>query len=205
LPEESIDNLAVLGLGALWTLVVGGVGAWFGAYFKKKGENYATKEDLGELVRQMRELAKAQEEIKAEISDKMWDRQRRWELKRDVLVEAMRKAGVLVYKLSAIEGVYETSRSMEAMQSSDRMAVHAAKLHECNDATAEFDTVTCVAGIGCAGKVVRAKQELSLAVRERQLSVSNGRSDATDLAAGRLAGNLDAVTLAIREELEAGT
>jgi hypothetical protein len=80
----------------MWLLItVGGsfAGAWFGAYFKKKGEDFAIKENLGELVRQMQALTKAQEEIKAEISDRIWNRQRQWEFKRDVLLEAVKRLG----------------------------------------------------------------------------------------------------------------
>ena len=50
----------------LVTLVGSFGGAWFGAYFKKKGENYATREDVGELTR----VTKG---IEAKISDEVWN------------------------------------------------------------------------------------------------------------------------------------
>src|SRR5271167_2757044 len=70
----------------LVTLVGSFGGAWFGAYFKKKGENYATREDVGELTR----VTKG---IEAKISDEVWNRQRQWELKRDVLLGAVKRLG----------------------------------------------------------------------------------------------------------------
>lgn len=48
-------------------------GAWLGAYFKKKGENYATHEDLGKLVKQMEAVTTATKQIEAKISDEVWD------------------------------------------------------------------------------------------------------------------------------------
>jgi len=56
---------------------------FFVSYSAKKGENLATKEDIAQIT-------KVQEEIKAQISDNVWDRQRQWELRRDVVVDAVR-------------------------------------------------------------------------------------------------------------------
>lgn len=36
------------------TALMAGFGAYFGSYFKKKGENLATHEDIGKLVDQVR-------------------------------------------------------------------------------------------------------------------------------------------------------
>jgi hypothetical protein len=54
---------------------------------KKKGENLATKEDLGDLVEQTRQLTNTAKEIESKIDDQVWSRQRQWELKRDILLE----------------------------------------------------------------------------------------------------------------------
>jgi hypothetical protein len=56
---------------------------FLGSYSSKKGENLATKEDIAQIT-------KTQEEIKAKISDEVWDRQRQWELRRDVVLDAIR-------------------------------------------------------------------------------------------------------------------
>jgi len=67
-------------------LVVNVFKPFFGSYAAKKGENLATKEDIAQLT-------KIAEEIKADISDKIWDRQEKWKLKRDLLIEVMRCLG----------------------------------------------------------------------------------------------------------------
>ena len=60
------------------TLVCAAAGSYFGAYLKKKGENLATKEDIDELTRRTKE-------IEAKIDDRVWNRQRHWEMKREAL------------------------------------------------------------------------------------------------------------------------
>lgn len=56
-----------------------------------KGENLATHEDIAKLNNQMRTLTTTAETIKDEISDAVWNRQRRADLKREVLFEAAKR------------------------------------------------------------------------------------------------------------------
>lgn len=75
-------------LGYLASFILGCVVVYvfkpfLGSYSAKKGENLATKEDIAQIT-------KVQEEIKAKISDDAWDRQRQWELRRDVVLDSVR-------------------------------------------------------------------------------------------------------------------
>jgi hypothetical protein len=63
-------------------LIIGPLG--LGEYLKKRAENLATREDIEDLTRKV-------EVIKAEISEGVWNRQKRWELKREVLLEAIKR------------------------------------------------------------------------------------------------------------------
>lgn len=77
---------------AALTFVVGlFTGSFFPSYMKKKGENLATHEDIDKLVEQMQAVTQATKEIEAKISNDMWDRQRRWEIKKDALFEALKE------------------------------------------------------------------------------------------------------------------
>jgi hypothetical protein len=69
-------------------LVVNVFKPFFGSYAAKKGENLATKEDIAHLT-------KIAEGIKAEISDKVWDRQRQWEMRRDAAFGVIQVLGQL--------------------------------------------------------------------------------------------------------------
>ena len=63
-------------------LVVNVFKPFIGSYSAKKGENLATKQDIAQLTR-------IAEGIRAEISDKVWDRQKQWELRRDAILKAL--------------------------------------------------------------------------------------------------------------------
>ena len=78
---------------SLATLVSAFVGSYLAGYLRKKGENLATHEDLEKLVEQMKAVTLATKEIEANISDKVWNRQKHWELKRDAVYAVMQALG----------------------------------------------------------------------------------------------------------------
>ena len=53
-------------------------GTFGGAYLKRRGENYATKQDFDALLEQTRATAKATEQIKNELSSETWLLQQKW-------------------------------------------------------------------------------------------------------------------------------
>src|SRR6266404_5585950 len=75
------------------------------AYMKKKGENFATSEDLQDLVKQMSAVTEATKKIEAEISSGVWDKQKRWELRRDTLFEVAKRLTQLDEALSQLYSV----------------------------------------------------------------------------------------------------
>src|SRR5437764_10010469 len=81
----------------MWPLTVvgAGLGAYFGAYLKKKGEDRATQEALTDLVRQVEATTAATQAIEAKFSNQVWDRQRQWEMKKEVLFEVSGRMGEL--------------------------------------------------------------------------------------------------------------
>ena len=64
---------------------------YLAGYSTKKGENLATHEDIDMLVAQVQAVTEATKKIEAEISSGVWSRQKRWEMKREVLFEAARR------------------------------------------------------------------------------------------------------------------
>jgi hypothetical protein len=72
------------------SFVSGWLGSFVGAYLKKKGENLATQEDIGKLVKQVEAVTLATKGIEAKISDEVWGRQRVWEMKRDAFFALVR-------------------------------------------------------------------------------------------------------------------
>jgi hypothetical protein len=90
---------------SLVSLLSAGIGAYIGAYLKKKGENLATHEDFEKLLTEQKATTEATKLIEARISKEVWDRQREWEFKREVLLEGGRSIAdflAAIMRLNAI-------------------------------------------------------------------------------------------------------
>jgi hypothetical protein len=83
-------DLSYAGISVV-TVLSAGIGAFIGAYLKKKGENFATHEDLNKMVEQMAAITERTKSIEAKISSEVWDKQKHWEMKREVLFEAAKR------------------------------------------------------------------------------------------------------------------
>jgi hypothetical protein len=92
------------------SLVGGWAGAYLGGYLKKKGENLATHEDIEKLVDQVRAVTQTTKEIEAKISDDVWNRQKRWELKREVVFEATRALAGIEDALVGLHSVTQVEK-----------------------------------------------------------------------------------------------
>lgn len=83
--------MPMIAMATFWlgSVACAAVGAYFGSYLKKKGENLATQEDLNKLVDQLKATTEATKRIEAQISGEMWDKQKQWELTRDAALRLM--------------------------------------------------------------------------------------------------------------------
>jgi hypothetical protein len=66
------------------------------SYMGEKGKNLATKEDLQDVVDQVKVVTRTTEQIRTELSEATWSKQRHWDLKRDTALEIMRAYGTLL-------------------------------------------------------------------------------------------------------------
>ena len=164
-----VDNLIAW---SLTTLVSAFVGSYLGAYLKKKGENLATHEDLGNLVKQMEAVTTTTKQIEARISNEVWDRQRRWELKRDAILDATKKMGMLSRVISENAAAYlGTSQTAE----SRRLQVKAAE--EWTDAMVAFNTATSVVALICGDAVAQTLRALAVYCSETVTRLYDGQLD----------------------------
>ena len=81
-----VYGLVLLGL----TTLGGYFGAFLNSYSKTKGKNLATHEDIDKLVDEVRAVTTATKQIEAKISNEVWDRQKRWELTRDAVLQTLK-------------------------------------------------------------------------------------------------------------------
>jgi hypothetical protein len=90
----------------LTTLVTAFVGSYLAAYLKKKGENLATHEDIDKLVTQVAAVTITTKQIEERVSDEFWQKQKRWEAKRDAIFEVMRRLGECEAATSELAAIY---------------------------------------------------------------------------------------------------
>lgn len=96
----------------LTTLVGAFVGSFLAGYFKKKGENIATKEDFKDLKEQTRQLTQTTKEIETKLEDQVWNRQRQWEMKKEIFIEATRLVAKADEMLARTVSAYLNGRAI---------------------------------------------------------------------------------------------
>jgi hypothetical protein len=87
--------------------VIGILLGYLAGYAKKKGENKAMHEDIEKVVEQMSAVTQATKAIEAKISSDVWDRQKRWELKREVLFDATKNVAVIFDRLKNLNNILQ--------------------------------------------------------------------------------------------------
>jgi hypothetical protein len=128
--------------------------AFFKGYGKKKGENLATKEDLKDVLDQVKQVTRTTEEIRSEISDRSWSRQKQWELKKEVILEAVKELSRLeisVLQVFAASAARQTS--ILPLPDSPRFN----KLFdELTEVAVKMKTIAMLMDIVCSEHVVKA-------------------------------------------------
>ncbi len=105
-------DLSYAGISVI-TVLSAGIGAFIGAYLKKKAENLATHEDIDKLLLQIKVTTEATKSIEARISNEVWDRQRQWELKREALLEGGRSIADFLASIMRLNAVRATKGEAE--------------------------------------------------------------------------------------------
>lgn len=76
-----VEGVALLAFNVLVVLIWK---PWAGSYAGEKGKNLARKEDLNEILAEVRAVTVTQREIEAKISGELWDRQMHWTQKKEL-------------------------------------------------------------------------------------------------------------------------
>jgi hypothetical protein len=143
--------------GAAIALISFMAGSYLRAYLTRKGENLATREDIANLVAQMSAVTQATKDIEAKVSNEVWDRQKRWELKRDVLFEATRKLADVEDGLLALEVVLQVEHK-EPKKEDDLGWVESkhARMTKWTRASSEFDEARLLVLMVCEKETIQA-------------------------------------------------
>jgi len=157
------------------SLLGGWIGSFLGAYLKKKGENLATHEDVDKLVEQMKAITQATKTIESNISDRSWDRQRHWELKRDAVFAVMQALGKADEALHSVSVVI-----LEERKAKDPDQFHEARVEAWEkfyEAIEDFDQKRALALIVCGKLMNDTLTSLKEELRSRGLKLGEGEID----------------------------
>lgn len=184
-------------VGAI-SLVGSGLGAYFGASLKKKGENFATHEDIDKLVATVSAVTQATKDIEAKISNHVWDRQRRWEMKRDALFALAQKLKAMEYALGNLHSTYTAAKdSAHETLHLDRKSEALAKWSGAQDM---FDAAQSRAELVCRNEVKQAAHSAGLLIRRQAQELFQGNLQRYLQSLPELAAATSAVSREIRKE-----
>jgi hypothetical protein len=194
---NALLHLVFFGLTAL----VSGAGAYFGSYLKKKGENLATHEDIDKLLEQVSAVTKTTKEIEAKISDDVWSRQKRWEMKREVAFETAKKAARVTDRLSSLFAVCQTDSASQNADNPERIKKRIETMHQYTDAANALDEVSSLVGLVFGIEVRKAVFNFSVTTRDVAQDVLKGKPDAYTAATKLFAKQAETITVTMRKEM----
>lgn len=111
MPDWSTVTLSGASSAILTAVILGFWKPWFGAYGGEKGKNLARKEDLDAILTEVKAITITQKEIESSLSGDLWNRQMRWNEKRDIYLGIIKEGMALMRQYVAV-GV--AARTMDA-------------------------------------------------------------------------------------------
>jgi len=183
------------------TLLVGIFVGYLTGYAKKKGENLATHEDIGKLTDQVAAVTKTAKEIEAKISSDVWDRQKRWEMKREVLFEATKRLAEVDLALSMFDVVLQVETAREDKNAPDLVAELNKYALRWHTASAAFDETRLFVDAICEPETKQAFDAFRWVTVEVAAKISKKDKDVYDKSRAELTKRRLAVAAAVRKEL----
>lgn len=151
-------------LSALIVACAGFLGSYLGGYFKKKGENLATKGDLDKLLVQVSVVTATTKAIEAQISDRSWGWQRKWEMKREAIAEAF----------TALERAEDSHMQMFTAFEHSPFRYWETKV-AWNKAMIDLDARRSVIELFCSKAMTLALQHAAIGLRTEEMQLSRGQ------------------------------
>ena len=138
-------------------------------YSAKKGENLATHEDIDKLVDQVSVVTQTTKEIESKISGELWDKQKHWEMKRDVIFEMSKKMSAVDDALASMYSTHNFYRTLaqsgqmvDSFMKSESLAKASANWGNAADA---YDSALALTSIVCGIQLCQALREFIIFTR----------------------------------------
>jgi hypothetical protein len=187
---------------SLLNLGILGVGIYLTAYLKTKANNLATREEFDELRKQTAELTRVTAQIETEIKGDLWDRQKRWELKRDLLFELAKKTTSVGDALTGLHGVYMTEQRNEREGKEPRLEKRLEIGETWRVAADGYDHASLLASLACPKESVQTFCGFSMMNRKLHEAITGGRAEAFTENVKEWVEKRETVMLAIKNELD---
>jgi hypothetical protein len=189
---------------AVWILglLLGGFVGFLAGYMKKKGENLATHEDISKLVDQVRAVTTATKEIEAKISSDVWDRQKQWELKREVLFQAVQRISEVEDALLSIDSALQVELIGNKEGQPGWLEAKVEKKIKWSKASAAFDETRLLVGIVCGKETTEAFESYGSLTNIIAGEITKKNSGIYKKSQSELISRYSAVRTALRKELE---
>jgi hypothetical protein len=175
-------------------------GAYLGSYFKKKGENLATHEDINKLVDQVRAVTTTTKEIEAKISGDLWDRQKQWELKRDILFDAAKRLSEVENKLLSLYTFWRVQKA-EGIQNPQIQVEASEDMTAWQKSCSAFEETGSLVMVSCSEATMKAFGKLINLLHSTAAAIVNGDEEMYTRAQEERTKKLIAVKVQIRKEL----
>ena len=191
---------ALIGLVLLALGFLGGIFAtYFKAYSAKKGENLATHEDINKVLDEVRAVTTTTREIEAKISGDLWNRQKEWELKRDVLFAAAKRLPEISNELIELDTFHKVDK--REMSEESWTTLQNKYISNWRTAIKAFEEVCSLIQISCSRETMIAFSELANLLRSSAANIVNGDGKIYESTAKERARMLATAKTAIRQEL----
>jgi hypothetical protein len=187
----------IWGLGILVT----GLGGFLAGYLKKKGENLAQKENLENLIKEVHAVTTTTKKIEAEISSGVWDRQKRWELKRDVLFEAARRIAATYDALKNLDNYLQTEIKNPAIKNLGWTQIGIDENTKWFKAKAALDESRLFIEVTCGGDVADAVDKFGHLTTTVAAKINKNDSEIFKQSTAQLFSLNNTIKAAIRKEL----
>jgi hypothetical protein len=183
-------------------LIVGAaLAAYFGAYFKRRGEDKAVKDGFKDVLKQTRETTDATKRIEARIDDEVWDRQQRWQMKKDMFFEAVKKISAAKDKLTNLYSIYQTYRAGLSSETDERKEKRIKAYSDFNDAIEGVEEAAMLIDLVCEDELKRAVYELGTFMRRSAAKISDGQTQAFIASLQEFQKLINTMNEAMRKEI----
>lgn len=186
---------------AVVTFLSGWTGAYLGSYLKKKGENFATHEDINKLVDQVSAVTTATKQIETKISSDLWDRQKQWELKREILFDAAKRLSEIDNRLLSLQAFWEHLSHGKIEGEESRIRLESKYVTQWHDSMRSFEETESLIFVSCSRETMGAFAQFTDLLRNASSKIVSGDLEAyakTKAERGRI---IALVRMQIRKEL----